>query len=404
MMAPSRMQVVVFSEVKWQHLRTRKRFLLARFPADWPILYLEPLNRTDPSHLHPVRDGRVTVASLPVLKSKTTFGLVNALLGVAAVRAVLTALVGRWVAHLLGAHTEPGLPRLFYLSNVLFLPVAERLPHAVLLYDANDDPLGFPGTPAWVGRYLERTLERADVVVSCSAALAARLAAHGKREITVIGNGAEVEHFMAPVDPVRVPAAIRAVPRPRIGYAGAIAEWFDFDLIAELAAAYPTTPLLLVGPVAAPVQPAADAVARAHPNVVFTGRVAYEDLPHWVAQFDVGLIPFKFGPATDVLNPNKLYEYLAAGLAVVSFAYSPDLEAFGAWIRLVRNRAEFVRAVGEALAAPRDPAALRTVAMRHSWDARAAALLALIDSTRGVAATAAPGPQGAGEEGHDGQS
>ena len=398
-----RMQVVVFSEVKWRYMRTRKRFLLARFPADWPILFLEPLNRTDRSHLRPIRDGRVTVASLPVLKPKTTLRLLNALLGSAAVRSVLTALVGRWVAVLLRAHTEPGLPRLFYLSNVLFLPVAERLPHAVLLYDANDDPLGFPGTPAWVASYLERTLERADVVVSCSAALAARLGAHGARQITVIGNGAELEHFMTPIDPARVPAAIRATPRPRIGYAGAIAEWFDFDLIAELAAAYPAATLLLVGPVAAPVQAAAAALARAHPNVVFAGRVAYEDLPHWVAHFDVALIPFKIGPATDVLNPNKLYEYLAAGLTVVSFAYSPDIEAFGTWVHLARSRAQFVRAVGEALAAPRDPAALRAIAMQHSWDARAAALLALIAAERRSAHPAAPGTNGAAEEGHDGE-
>ena len=72
-----RMQVVVFSEVKWRYMRTRKRFLLARFPADWPILFLEPLNRTDRSHLRPIRDGRVTVASLPVLKPKTTLRLLK---------------------------------------------------------------------------------------------------------------------------------------------------------------------------------------------------------------------------------------------------------------------------------------------------------------------------------------
>jgi glycosyltransferase involved in cell wall biosynthesis len=395
---PGRMQVVVFSEVKWRYMRTRKRFLLARFPADWPILFLEPLNRTDPSHIRPVVDGRVTVASLPVLKSKTTFRLVNALLGSALARALLTALVGYWVAHLLRAHTEPGLPRLFYLSNVLFLPVAERFEHALLLYDANDDPLGFPGTPPWVARYLERTLEQADVVVSCSAALAARLAAHGAREISVIGNGAEVEHFMTPVDPARIPATIRSLARPRIGYAGAIAEWFDFELIAELAAAYPTTPLLIVGPVATPVRAAADQVARAHPNVVFTGRVAYEDLPHWVAQFDVALIPFRIGPATDVLNPNKLYEYLASGRTVVSLAYSQDLAAFAPWIHLARDRAGFVPAVGAALAAPRDAATLRAVAAEHSWDARAASLLALIGAGR--PASGSP-PAGSGAEGSD---
>lgn len=396
-----RMQVVVFSEVKWRYMRTRKRFLLARFPADWPILFLEPLNRTDRNHLRPAVDGRVTIAALPVLKPKTTLRAVNALLGRAAVRAVVTGLVRLWVGRLLRAHTEPGLPRLFYLSNVLFIPVAERLPHAVLLYDANDDPLGLPGTPAWVASYLQRTLERADVVVSCSAALAARLQAPGARRITVIGNGAEIEHFMTPVDPARVPAAIRATKHPRIGYAGAIAEWFDFDLIADVAAAHPATPVILVGPVAAPVAAAAASLARDHPNVIFTGRAAYEDLPHLVGMFDVALIPFRMGPATDVLNPNKLYEYLAAGRPVVSLAYSADIEEFAAWIHLARDRREFVARVGEALAAPRDPAVLQAVAMRHSWDARAQALLALVAAAR--AGEGAMPADGSAEEGHDGQ-
>jgi glycosyltransferase involved in cell wall biosynthesis len=107
------------------------------------------------------------------------------------------------------------------------------------------------------------------------------------------------------------------------------------------------------------------------------------------------------GPATDVVNPNKLYEYLAAGRTVVSLAYSADLEEFGAWIHLARDRREFVARVGEALAAPRDPAALRAVAMRHSWDARAEALLALV-AAAGTGAGAAPAG-GTGEEGRDGQ-
>ncbi len=395
-----RMQVVVFSEVKWRYMRTRKRFLLARFPADWPILFLEPMNRTDPNHLKPVREGRVTVVSLPVLKAKTTFTVVNALLGRVAVRAAITRGVAWWVQRILATRTEPGLPRLFYLSNVLFTPIAERLPHDLFLYDANDDPLGFPGTPGWMESYLDRTIDRADLVVSCSTALASRLRARGARDVRVIGNGAEVEHFAAAVDPERVPPAVRSLPRPRIGYAGAIAEWFDFELIGDVARAHPATPILLVGPVAAPVAAAAADLARRYPNVRFLGRVPYEDLPHMVAAFDIALIPFRVGPATDVLNPNKLYEYLAAGRTVVSLAYSPDMEAFAPWIELAHDRREFVTLVGKALAAPRDAAGLRAVAFENSWDARARELLALVDSARTDASRVEP-PK-TGEDGvHD---
>ena len=59
------------------------------------------------------------------------------------------------------------------------------------------------------------------------------------------------------------------------------------------------------------------------------------------------------GPATNVLNPNKLYECLAAGVTVVTLNFSVDVQGFAPWIRIAEDRARFV-AVGEALAQPMD--------------------------------------------------
>ena len=70
----------------------------------------------------------------------------------------------------------------------------------------------------------------------------------------VIGNGVEVEHFGRAIDPGLVPRPMRTLKRPRVGYAGAIAEWFDFDLVADVARAYPDIPIVLAGPVAPPVR------------------------------------------------------------------------------------------------------------------------------------------------------
>jgi teichuronic acid biosynthesis glycosyltransferase TuaH len=372
-------QVVVFSEVKWGYLRTRKRFLLSRFPADWPILFLEPMNRVTENHLRPVREGRMVIATVPILKPKTTFGWLNALLGSALGRRVLLLVAGIWTRLVIQRHAR-GRPRVFLVSNVLFAPLALGLERDLVVYDANDDPLGFPGAPPWMGPALDRTLGGADVVVSCSSALRARLLARGARDVKVIGNGVEVEHFGQAVDPGLVPAPMRTLKRPRIGYAGAIAEWFDFDLVADVAGAYPDIPIVLAGPVAPPVRERAAALARDHANVTFIGPVPYETLPHVVGALDVGLIPFRMGPATNVLNPNKLYEYLAAGVTVVTLNFSVDVQGFAPWIRIAEDRASFVAAVGEALAQPMDRDALRRIAAGESWDRRAAAFVDLIQA------------------------
>ena len=380
-------QIVVFSEVKWGYLRTRKRFLLARFPADWPILFLEPMNRVTENHLRPVREGRMVIATLPILKPKTTFGWLNAILGSALARRGILAFAGLWTRIVVERYAR-ARPRVFLLSNVLFAPVAFGLERDLVVYDANDDPLGFPGAPPWMGPALDRTLGGADVVVSCSSALGARLRARGARDVTVIGNGVEVEHFGQAVDPGLVPAPLRTLPRPRIGYAGAIAEWFDFDLVADVARAYPDVPVVLAGPVAPPVRERANTLARDHANVMFIGPVPYETLPHVVGSIDVGLIPFRMGPATNVLNPNKLYEYLAAGVTVVTLNFSADVQAFAPWIRIAEDKASFVAAVGEALARPMDRDALRQVAAGESWDQRASAFVELIAA--GLESSGAP--------------
>jgi len=369
--------VVVFSEVKWRYMRTRKRFLLSRFPADWPILFLEPMNRTDPTHFGPVTDGRVTIATLPALKAKTTVPALNALLACGPLRAALTELNALRVRALVARHAG-GRPRGFFLSNILMAPIAARLPHDLLIYDANDDPLGFPGTPAWMAEYLDQTLALADVTVACSQALATRLTARGAREVVVIGNGVEFEHFAQSPDPRHWPAGVQGRARPWIGYAGAVAEWFDFELVGKVAATFPQASILIAGPIAAPVAERAAELAHRHSNLVFLGRVPYEDLPHLVSSFDVAMIPFRRGPATDVLNPNKLYEYLAAGRTVVTLDYSPDVEHFQGSIYLASDPVAFVARVGEALASPLDPARLRAIAAQESWDARAAAFVGLI--------------------------
>ncbi|MGD8395271.1 MAG: glycosyltransferase, partial [Candidatus Eiseniibacteriota bacterium] len=290
---------------------------------------------------------------------------------------LVNVLVGVWVHLLLRAHGSRR-PRVLYLSNVMCTPVASRLDRDLFLYDCNDDPLGFRTTPGWVAPYLDQTLAVADVVVSCSRSLARRLRARRDREVHVIGNGVEYEHFAAPIEAARLLPALRDTVAPRIGYAGAISNWFDFDLVERVALAHPERPVVLMGPVAPDVDARAHDLMERCPNVLLTGAVPYEDLAVQVASLTVAMIPFRPGGETEVLNPNKLYEYLAAGCTVVSRRYSEDVIAFEHVIRLADDDAAFVAAVTEALEHPFDGRALRAVARTHSWDARAAAMATLI--------------------------
>jgi glycosyltransferase involved in cell wall biosynthesis len=61
------------------------------------------------------------------------------------------------------------------------------------------------------------------------------------------------------------------------------------------------------------------AASPAGDRIIFLPSVPYTELPRWTAGADVGLIPFKINSAAMKLcSPNKLYEYLGAGVAVVA--------------------------------------------------------------------------------------
>jgi glycosyltransferase involved in cell wall biosynthesis len=94
-----------------------------------------------------------------------------------------------------------------------------------------------------------------------------------------------------------------------------------------------------------------------------------------LAGFDVGLIPFRLTTLTAGVNPNKLYEYLAAGLPVVSTPFSPDVEADADVIALAGDAAGFVNACEHFLARQRDEGGRARMQSRagemasaHDWD------------------------------------
>jgi UDP-galactopyranose mutase len=106
--------------------------------------------------------------------------------------------------------------------------------------------------------------------------------------------------------------------------------------------------LVLVGPVVK--------IDRAHlpqlPNIHYLGPKAYEDLPRYMAGWDVGMLPFALNESTRFISPTKTPEYLAAGLPVVSTPIRDVVAPYGlAELALIGMTGEdFVNAVESLLA------------------------------------------------------
>ena len=113
-------------------------------------------------------------------------------------------------------------------------------------------------------------------------------------------------------------------------------------------------------------------------NVHHVPAVPYAELPGYLQAGDVGIVPYRPGAFNAASCPLKVYEYLAAGLPVVT----SGVDAAGLPTDLVRAVDDvdgFVRAVQE-LARHDVRAACRDEAAKHSWDVRVESLLRLIDA------------------------
>lgn len=154
----------------------------------------------------------------------------------------------------------------------------------------------------------DRVLGRCQGVVATSpvvaAAITERLTQLGRTlPVVSVPNGAQIAAFE--VDGPSWDERRGAV------YVGALDDRFDWAAVREMALAEPAEPVDVYGPVTGPVPSLPD-------NVSVRGPVPYEQVPALFVSHRVGILPLSDHPTNAGRSPMKLYEYLAAGLRVVS--------------------------------------------------------------------------------------
>ena len=257
----------------------------------------------------------------------------------------------------------------------------------LLIYHIVDEYTGYAALDAARAeaiRQRERALiARADLVLVTSQEL---LASKGGINPNThwVPNAVDYERFARATAERRAPAELDGLPRPWLGYVGAINEKIDLELLLQVARAYPNASLALVGPVR--LQAAADVAAyealRAQPNVRFVGQVPMERVPVFMAACDVGLLPYKRNDWTRNIHPLKLYEYLACGLAVIATDI-PSVHEQADVIHIAGDAASFVASIATALAADTALVAERQKrAAANTWRQRVERISALIANTR----------------------
>lgn len=99
------------------------------------------------------------------------------------------------------------------------------------------------------------------------------------------------------------------------GFVGALYEWIDQELIAEVASLLPDMKFIFIGPTRKEVSLAS---LRGISNIAIENPIPFTDVPNAIDRFDVCLLPFKRDIVSNWADPLKMYEYLARGKPIVS--------------------------------------------------------------------------------------
>lgn len=372
------MKIICFSEIQYRYVKTRKQQILSRFPGDWDILFLSSVVAGKKNNFTPQRDGRIVHLCIPVFKNFPQKSI-RFIFSIPPVRFIWNVLLLIWLKLVFLATGFSGKERVFYVSNIYYGAVLRLLPRRLMLYDCNDDPMEFPDVQSWAEKYFRSLVLSADLVVAVSRGLVNKLENMGAGNIYRIANGVDYELFSRSAS-AGVPEEMKKFDRPVIGYAGAIARWFNTGLLDRLASEFPDVSIVLMGPLFESRKDEIEEIIERRGNLYYLGSRPYEELGSYLAALDVCIIPLKMNKLMEYADPNKLYEYAAVEKPIVTMRFSGEMDQYADFIYLSRSEDEFMVNVRKALTGGADREKLRDFARRSSWQARADEMARLIES------------------------
>jgi glycosyltransferase involved in cell wall biosynthesis len=324
--------VLCFSHLRWDFVFQRPQHLMTRCARDRRVFFFEePIHEDGAPHLELRRSGGVTVA-VPHLPH----GLADAAIADAQRRMVDELIARERIADFVAWYYTP-----------MALSFTAHLEPAATIYDCMDELSAFQGAPAALKLREAALMARADVMLTGGQSLY-EAKRHQHRNIHAFPSSVDVEHFARARRIHADPRDQALLPHPRLGFFGVIDERMDLALLEGVAQARPDWHLVLLGPVVKIDQSMLPRAANIH----YLGSKKYDELPHYVAGWDVALLPFARNEATRFISPTKTPEYLAAGKPVVSTSIRDVVRPYGqqGLVRIADEVGAFVAACASAMA------------------------------------------------------
>lgn len=364
--AHSQPDLICFSHLRWDFVYQRPQHLLKRCAATRRVFFVEePVFDNGSMHL----DVRECESSIKIVVPHLPEGLRSEI----ATTAVLKDMILRLM-------TEQHISNyLTWYYTPMALDFSRHLKPLGVIYDCMDELSAFKGAPECLVRRERELFKIADLVFTGGQSLY-----EAKRDqhpsVHAFPSSIDREHFMQARASLPEPEDQQGIAHPRLGFFGVIDERFDANLLDEIARLRPDYQFVMIGPV---VKISPDSLPK-RSNIHYLGGKKYQELPAYIAGWDVALLLFAQNEATRFISPTKTPEYLAAGKPVVSTPIRDVVFPYGqlGLVRIAEDAKQFVEAADAALSERSRREWLSQVDMflaNMSWDETWSRMSQLID-------------------------
>ena len=329
--------LICLSHLRWDFVYQRPQHLLSRASAGGRVYFVEePVFDNGSMRLDVTeRDCGVKIV-VPVLPQ----GLQSEVATQAALQQMVDTLI----------RTEGIQDFVLWYYTPMALEFSRHLRPSVTVYDCMDELSAFKGAPSRIVQLERELFARADIVFTGGQSLY-----EAKREqhnsVHAFPSSIDRSHFNRARTIQSEPEDQKNIPHPRLGFYGVVDERFDSGLLDAVAGERPDWNFVIIGPVVK----IDESTLPKRPNIHYLGPKQYEELPGYLAGWDVALLLFARNEATRFISPTKTPEYLAAGKPVVSTSIRDVVRPYGEkqLVEIADEPRDFIAAVERALKANR---------------------------------------------------
>ncbi|MBU1913410.1 MAG: YdcF family protein [Candidatus Omnitrophica bacterium] len=256
-----------------------------------------------------------------------------------------------------------------FLPTRLAIDVIDNIDNKLAVYYCIADFSKLSDNPKKVHRTEAELINKSDVVFVQGDVLGEKCVKAGK-DFYVFPFGVKTEVFLEYKKGKKsVPIDMKDVKRPVIGYVGGVHRHIDFNLIKRLSYDFKDCSIVLIGPLQTDC-----AEIKNLKNVALLGKKDFLDLPVYIDNFDIAIVPYQLNSYTTTVYPTKMNEYHIMGRPVVSTPL-PEVLKFNAennnLVYIGRTPEEFSRHVASLVSKKDGLESIRIEsAMRNSWSAR----------------------------------